>query len=808
MLPSHTALYAGDENGTISGGNSTRPMIHGRKIFLGGLSREISEACLTEYFSQFGSICDVVVIRDTFGSRGFGFVKFDHRDATELALRNRYHPIANCVVEVKAAVPRRGARLSQESASLGQGSELDHMSLDPALDPPSDPPSDPPGSSMVTAGPHHEAQVQQLQYDQWWPYAQQWHTRPAHGSYAVPPSHAPPGYAPHHMTMHELPVVTMGGPMQMMAYYPLMGPMMAGVAPPPTATWRPETWGHESMGPPYYAPFAPGGNVMAHAPFMPQAAAMAQTSFTAPVPHGAVQPVPHVAAMQHAAAMLHATAMSHAAMQSSMPQMAHTAMHTTVAASSAGYALSHRNSSAWVGCGGVVPTTQPPMHKQHMQPTEQPSSPQVAKQSTEDDTEHDTEDDAEHDAELAAIPCLRNLPEELVLEIASRSSLRAFRHVMRFNLSHAACLRLQRCTRRWLKGRDADATSKDSITLCVGDRVLLRRNGARPVCFATVAANIGQTMWKLRLLDGAYADEELRYIRRLEPWSDGPWANTVGRSVALERAVVAREAATQAVSAAVDALCLTRAASPGMAALAVAAASAATQAAAAATSASSAVVAAADGNGIDDDATEHKAQLSEVAHLMKDAMHYASQGTSKNNEVSVDVQAMDLATMVARAANAATKAAAAASAATSAAGAVNDVGALEVTADTAIVAASAAESIVNAVETLAAGPAMPTAAAELAAASAAASATAEVGLASRALARACASSSGSCVASAEIQTAQEMVQMAHGAAIEVAQEVALQEKTDEVLQKASARRNRNRPRRRTHAPRGAEVERD
>ena len=233
---------------------------------------------------------------------------------------------------------------------------------------------------------------------------------------------------------------------------------------------------------------------MAHAPFMPQAAVIAQTSFTAPVPHGAMPPVSHTAAMQHAASMKHAAAMqhtaamTHAARGTSVPPMAHAAMHTSIAVSSSGYELPHRSSPARVGCGGmasthaaapplpalpsaplpppvgmptpepsgVMPqglssptagnrppppaqpaellTTQPRMHKQHKQPTEQPieqpSSPQVTEQPIKHDTEHEAEHDAEDDSELEAIPCLRNLPEELVLDIASRSPLRAFRALL------------------------------------------------------------------------------------------------------------------------------------------------------------------------------------------------------------------------------------------------------------------------------------------------------------------------------------------------------------------------------------------
>eukprot|EP00889_Picochlorum_renovo_P008260 jgi/Picre1/35290/NNA_002752.t1 len=54
----------------------------GSKIFIGGLSWEMTEDMLKEYFEKFGEIIEVVVMRDrvTHKPRGFGFVTF--RDAS------------------------------------------------------------------------------------------------------------------------------------------------------------------------------------------------------------------------------------------------------------------------------------------------------------------------------------------------------------------------------------------------------------------------------------------------------------------------------------------------------------------------------------------------------------------------------------------------------------------------------------------------------------------------------------------------------------------------------------------------------
>ena len=53
-----------------------------KKLFIGGLRENVTEDDLKSYFSQYGSILEVVIMKekDTSKSRGFGFVTFDDYD--------------------------------------------------------------------------------------------------------------------------------------------------------------------------------------------------------------------------------------------------------------------------------------------------------------------------------------------------------------------------------------------------------------------------------------------------------------------------------------------------------------------------------------------------------------------------------------------------------------------------------------------------------------------------------------------------------------------------------------------------------
>uniref|UniRef100_A0A8D9BNX5 Heterogeneous nuclear ribonucleoprotein A1, A2/B1 homolog n=1 Tax=Cacopsylla melanoneura TaxID=428564 RepID=A0A8D9BNX5_9HEMI len=79
-----------------------------RKIFIGGLDYRTSDESLQSFFEQWGTIVDVVVMKDpiTKRSRGFGFITYSEAKMVDDAMANRPHNIDGRTVETKRAVPR------------------------------------------------------------------------------------------------------------------------------------------------------------------------------------------------------------------------------------------------------------------------------------------------------------------------------------------------------------------------------------------------------------------------------------------------------------------------------------------------------------------------------------------------------------------------------------------------------------------------------------------------------------------------------------------------------------------------------
>ncbi|CAI9756828.1 unnamed protein product [Fraxinus pennsylvanica] len=79
-----------------------------KKIFVGGLASTVTESDFKNYFDQFGTIVDVVVMYDhnTQRPRGFGFITYDSEDAVDRALHKTFHELNGKMVEVKRAVPK------------------------------------------------------------------------------------------------------------------------------------------------------------------------------------------------------------------------------------------------------------------------------------------------------------------------------------------------------------------------------------------------------------------------------------------------------------------------------------------------------------------------------------------------------------------------------------------------------------------------------------------------------------------------------------------------------------------------------
>ncbi|CAI9115983.1 OLC1v1017017C1 [Oldenlandia corymbosa var. corymbosa] len=82
-----------------------------KKIFVGGLSANLTEDEFKNYFEKFGRITDVVVMHDnvTRRPRGFGFITFASEDAVDEVVQNTFHKLNDKEVEVKRAVPKESS---------------------------------------------------------------------------------------------------------------------------------------------------------------------------------------------------------------------------------------------------------------------------------------------------------------------------------------------------------------------------------------------------------------------------------------------------------------------------------------------------------------------------------------------------------------------------------------------------------------------------------------------------------------------------------------------------------------------------
>lgn len=103
-----------------------------KKIFVGGLSANLTQEDFKSYFEKFGRITDVVVMHDnvTHRPRGFGFITFDSEDAVEEVMQKNFHELSDKLVEVKKAIPKDGNNISgigyHSRISNGNGSNYNY----------------------------------------------------------------------------------------------------------------------------------------------------------------------------------------------------------------------------------------------------------------------------------------------------------------------------------------------------------------------------------------------------------------------------------------------------------------------------------------------------------------------------------------------------------------------------------------------------------------------------------------------------------------------------------------------------------
>ncbi|XP_039015080.1 heterogeneous nuclear ribonucleoprotein 1-like isoform X2 [Hibiscus syriacus] len=111
MVEAKKAVPRDDQNilnRNMSGINGSPVPGRTKKIFVGGLASSVTESDFKNYFDQFGTITDVVVMYDhnTQRSRGFGFITYDSEEAVDTVLHKTFHELKGKLVEVKRAVPK------------------------------------------------------------------------------------------------------------------------------------------------------------------------------------------------------------------------------------------------------------------------------------------------------------------------------------------------------------------------------------------------------------------------------------------------------------------------------------------------------------------------------------------------------------------------------------------------------------------------------------------------------------------------------------------------------------------------------
>jgi len=85
------------------------------KLFVGGLSWQTNQDRLREYFGQFGTVTDVLVMKDpiTQRSRGFGFITFSNPDAVDRVLSVPSHCLDGKKIDPKHATPKSKSKANK-----------------------------------------------------------------------------------------------------------------------------------------------------------------------------------------------------------------------------------------------------------------------------------------------------------------------------------------------------------------------------------------------------------------------------------------------------------------------------------------------------------------------------------------------------------------------------------------------------------------------------------------------------------------------------------------------------------------------
>ncbi|VDN20291.1 unnamed protein product [Dibothriocephalus latus] len=87
----------------VSGTSQPVDPLGARKIFVGGLNRQVTSKALRTQFARYGNVTDATVIRDrkTGVSMGYGYVTFELPSVAEAVLAEPKHLVCGSYVGVK-----------------------------------------------------------------------------------------------------------------------------------------------------------------------------------------------------------------------------------------------------------------------------------------------------------------------------------------------------------------------------------------------------------------------------------------------------------------------------------------------------------------------------------------------------------------------------------------------------------------------------------------------------------------------------------------------------------------------------------
>ncbi|XP_044736284.1 RNA-binding protein Musashi homolog 2 isoform X2 [Chrysoperla carnea] len=133
----HTTLQPMNNGGSHSGSSGRSTPQNGcdpapGKLFVGGLSWQTSSEKLREYFGMFGTVTDVLIMKDpvTQRSRGFGFITFAEPSSVDNVLKVPIHTLDGKKIDPKHATPKNRPKQPNKTKKIFVGGVSQDTSSD------------------------------------------------------------------------------------------------------------------------------------------------------------------------------------------------------------------------------------------------------------------------------------------------------------------------------------------------------------------------------------------------------------------------------------------------------------------------------------------------------------------------------------------------------------------------------------------------------------------------------------------------------------------------------------------------------